>query len=59
MTNILNDWDGNDQDIPHWDPDDIDTDHVDDDGGIHHWCPICDMWTYVTDDNPYGTCMCS
>ena len=24
-----------------------------------YWCDICEIYTTFSEDNPYGTCMCS
>jgi hypothetical protein len=29
------------------------------DEGRMEWCGICEMFSHVTDINPYGTCQCN
>lgn len=29
------------------------------DEGHMQWCGICEMFSHVTDINPYGTCQCN
>lgn len=29
------------------------------DEGTTYWCDVCQMNTTISNDNPYGTCMCS
>jgi|DEB19_MinimDraft_2_1074335.scaffolds.fasta_scaffold00857_8 hypothetical protein len=29
------------------------------DEGYNQWCGCCQMFSHITDSNPYGTCQCS
>jgi len=30
-----------------------------DENSYSYWCDSCQMYTHISDDNPWGTCLCS